>query len=358
MRTGILTLPLHCNYGGILQAYALQEFLRKEGHEVIVLERQRNRTDENLGSRLYQCLCKQVMHRNMQRYIHNHLHCTPPLRSEKELIQTASSLETVIVGSDQVWRPDMIKGVETNYFLDFTPPACRKIAYAASFGLETWKASLTLTSRIRELLSQFQSISVREQEGVCLCKEIFGQEAIQVSDPTLLFDRSFYEQLLPATQSSSDDTLFYYLLGNKKAHQALVRSLSEKLGKRAYTVNAEREIHLGKFTFARFPTPDKWLEGFSRAGFVVTDSFHGIIFSLLFNKPFVALKNLSGGLSRITSLLERYGLRSRLMEREELLSASPDALLSLPYDMVNLCIAEDRKFSSEFLRHALSTPLL
>jgi len=358
MKTGILTLPLHCNYGGILQAYALQEFLRKEGHEVILLERRRNRSDENLGSRLYHCLCRQVMYRNMQQYIHTHLHCTLPLRSEKELIQATSSLEAVIVGSDQVWRPDMIKGVETNYFLDFVPTTCRKIAYAASFGLETWKGSLTLTTRIRELLSQFQSISVREQKGVWICKEIFGQEATWVSDPTLLLDRSFYEQLLPTTQQSPDNTLFYYLLGNKKKHQTLVQSLSEKLNKKAYTVNAEMEIHLGKFTFAHFPTPDKWLEGFCRADFVVTDSFHGTVFSLLFNKPFIVLKNLSGGLSRITSLLERYGLQSRLMEREELLSASPDTLLSLPYNTVNLRIAEDRKFSSEFLRHALSTTLL
>lgn len=354
MKTGILTLPLHCNYGGILQAYALQEFLRKEGHEVILLERQKNLSDENLGSRLYKCLCKQVMHRNMQRYIHKYLHCTPPLRSEKELAQAASSLQAVIVGSDQVWRPDMIKGVETNYFLDFAPPACKRIAYAASFGVETWKASLTLTARIRELLSQFQDISVREQEGVWLCREVFGQKATQVSDPTLLFDRSFYEQLLPDTQQSPDDTLFYYLLGDKKVHYPLVQSLAEKLGKKPYTVNAEREVHLGKFTFAHFPTPDKWLEGFCRAGFIITDSFHGVVFSLLFNKPFVVLKNLSGGLSRITSLLEKYGLLSRLMEKETLLSASPDKLLSLPYDTVNKCIAEDRKFSSEFLRHALS----
>lgn len=358
MKTGILTLPLHCNYGGILQAYALQEFLRKERHEVIVLDRQRNRTDENPGSRLYQCLCKQVMHRNMQHYIHTHLHCTLPLRSEKELAQAAATLDAVIVGSDQVWRLDMIKGVESNYFLDFAPDACKKIAYAASFGIDRWNGSLALTGRIRELLSRFQAISVREQEGVRLCKEVFGQTATHVADPTMLFDHTFYELLLPQTPQAPDNALFYYLLGNKQEHQPLIQSLATKLGKSPYTVNAEKEMHLGKFTFAHFPTPDKWLEGFSRADFVITDSFHGTVFSLLFNKPFVVLKNLSGGLSRITSLLKRYGLESRLMEKAELLSASPETLLSLPYSMVNQRMAEDREYASGFLRQALSTPLI
>lgn len=357
MKTGILTLPLHCNYGGILQAYALQEFLRKEGHEVTVLDRQRNVADERLGARLYRTLCQKVMHRNMQRYIHTHLHCTAPLRSEEALATAATGLEALIVGSDQVWRPEMIKGVETNYFLDFAPPACRRIAYAASFGTDRWQAPQEMTDRIRPLLTRFQAISVREEEGVGLCQEVFGQKATQVCDPTLLFDRSFYEKLLPEKGQSPDDALFYYLLGDKGANRRLVQQLAEKMGRQPYTVNAEREVHLGKFTFAHFPTPDRWLEGFSRAGFVVTDSFHGAVFALLFNKPFVVLKNLSGGLSRITSLLQRYGLPSRLMEREELISATPEPLLSLPYEMINQRIAEDRKRASEFLRHALSIPL-
>lgn len=354
MKTGILTLPLHCNYGGIMQAYALQAFLQREGHDVMILDRQRNKKDENLGSRLYQCLCKQVMHRNMQHYIHTHLKLTAPLRSEEELKRAASGLEAVVVGSDQVWRPSMIKGIETNYFLDFTTSTCKRIAYAASFGVDTWNASPSLTNQISELLSRFQAISVREQEGIRLCDEVFGEGAVQVSDPTLLFDKSFYEKLLPDKEQAPSNSLFYYLLGNKKAQKAIIRTLAKRLGLNAYTVNAEREVHIGKFTFAHFPTPDKWLEGFSKARLIVTDSFHGVVFSLLFNKPFIVLSNRSGGLSRITSLLGRYGLMSRLMEKEELLSASPEKLLSLSYDIVNHRIAEDRKFSSEFLRRALS----
>ncbi len=355
MKIGILTLPLHCNYGGILQAYALQQFLQQEGHEVIVLNRQRNKADENLGSQSYQWLCKQVLHRNMEQYIHAHLHTTPSLRSQEELMKAASSLDAVVVGSDQVWRLDMIKGVETNYFLDFTAPSCKRVAYAASFGTASWQASQNLTVRIQELLSRFTAISVREAEGVELCKNLFKQSATHVSDPTLLFDRSFYERLLPEQAQSHEETLFYYLLGNKQMHRPLIEALAGKLGKHSYTVNAEKEVHIGKFTFAHFPTPDRWLEGIHKAGFIVTDSFHGVIFSLLFNKPFVVLKNLSGGLSRITSLLDRYGLQSRLMEKEDLLSASADQLLSLSFETVNQRIAEDRAFSADFLRCTLTT---
>ncbi len=354
MNIGILTLPLHCNYGGILQAYALQEFLKQEGHEVTLLNRQRNATDVNIGSRLFNLINQEVMHHNMQRFIRSRVHLTRAIESEEALREATMELDAVIVGSDQVWRLDSIKGVERNYFLDFVKPPCRRIAYAASFGLGHWEGTAALTQELAACLKRFDALSVREQDGIRLCKEVFGVEAQQVSDPTLLFDHTFYEGLIEKPRKSAAPTLFYYLLGNKRQSRPLIEGLAERLQLRPQTVNADFEVRIGKFNFTHFPTPDRWIEAIRHASFVVTDSFHGMVFALLFNKPFVVLENRSGGLSRIHSLLGHYGLPDRLVSAAKLESMTADQLLhGISYPHVNTCIEADRTAATEFLRQAL-----
>lgn len=354
MRIGILTLPLRCNYGGILQAYALQEFLTREGHEVTVLNRQRNATDENLGSRLFDFVSQELMHHNLQQFIHAHIHQTSVLRSEESLRKAASGLDAVIVGSDQVWRLDYINKIERNYFLDFVDSPCQRIAYAASFGIGHWDAPAALTHDVADCLKGFTAISVREQDGVRLCQEAFGVKAVQVSDPTLLFDHTFYEGLIEKPHKAVAPTLFYYLLGNKRQWWPLIDGLAERLQLTPRTVNADFELSIGKFNFTHYSTPDRWVEGIRQASFIVTDSFHGTVFALLFGKPFVVLENQSGGISRIHSLLSHYGLSDRLVSPETLSDMSTDKLLhDISYGEVTPRIEADRLAAANFLRQAL-----
>ncbi len=354
MNIGILTLPLHCNYGGILQAYALQEFLKREGHEVALLNRQRNATDVNIGSRLFNFLNQEVMHRNVQRFIRSRMQLTKALQSEETIREAATGLDAVIVGSDQVWRLGMIKGVERNYFLDFVESPCRRIAYAASFGIEHWEGTEALTQELAACLKRFDALSVREQDGVRLCKEVFGVEAQQVPDPTLLFDHTFYEDLIEKPRKTDTPALFYYLLGNKRQSLSLIEGLAGRLRLKPQTVNADFEVRVGKFNFTHFPTPDCWIEAIRHASFIVTDSFHGTVFALLFNKPFVVLENQSGGISRIHSLLGHYGLSDRLVSAAKLKSMTADQLLhGIPYPHVNPVIEADRTAAADFLRQAL-----
>ncbi len=354
MKIGILTLPLRCNYGGILQAYALQEFLSRDGHEVTVLNRQRNATDENLGSRLFNFVSQELMHHNLQRFIHTHIHQTSAIRSEEAIRKAASGLDAVIVGSDQVWRLDYIYKVERNYFLDFVTPPCRRIAYAASFGIDHWDAPSTLTHDVADCLNGFTAISVREQDGVRLCQEAFGVKALQMSDPTLLFGHTFYEGLIEKPHKTTAPTLFYYLLGNKHQWLPLIDGLAERLQLTPRTINADFELPIGKFNFTHYPTPDRWVEGIRQASFIVTDSFHGTVFALLFGKPFVVLENQSGGISRIHSLLSHYGLTDRLVSADVLKNLSAERLLhGISYSQINPTLEADRSAAVDFLREAL-----
>ena len=138
---------------------------------------------------------------------------SPILDSKAKLFDVIDSLDAVIVGSDQVWRLSMVKGMETEYFLDFATPQCKKIAYAASFGTDRPECDSTLQQRITKLLQQFTAVSVREQEGVAICKEYFETETVQTVDPTLLVSASTYLPLIQPLKPRQGE-LFYYLLGS------------------------------------------------------------------------------------------------------------------------------------------------
>ena len=122
MKIGILTLPFHYNYGGILQAFALQTFLQQQGHEVIFIDRPYNRKEISALSWMHRRLFLNTCCHNPQQFVKKHLRMSPILDSKAKLFDVIDSLDAVIVGSDQVWRLSMVKGMETEYFLDFATP--------------------------------------------------------------------------------------------------------------------------------------------------------------------------------------------------------------------------------------------
>ena len=193
MKIAILTHPLGANYGGILQAYALSTYLKSKGHEVIIINRQ-----SNLPFLLR--IIKKVLvffrhpryhnprYKHLVNFVKRNLNYSRPLSTTKQLdsFVRKNNLDIIIVGSDQVWRADFALEYDYNYFLDFVTNQAKKISYAASFGLSHWKYTKEQTAKIKELIDEFSFISVREDEGVTLCRQNLGIEAVHVLDPTLL----------------------------------------------------------------------------------------------------------------------------------------------------------------------------
>lgn len=349
MNIAIISLPLHQNYGGILQSYALQEFLVQQGHNVTLLDRRRNHSDENIGSRIYNYISQDILHRNVQKFISQHIHRSPKITSQSSLNEIAKDFDAVIVGSDQVWRLSMIKGVETNYFLDFVPDSCRKIAYSASFGTTQWEGTDVLTKKIVPLAKRFDAISVRESDGVDMCRNLFGVEAVHTVDPVLLHKKEFYVSTLLDSDNSEENGLFYYFLGPNEEKRQGVEMLSDRLGLTPFSVTPKWKFRIGKFEFSSVPGPKDWVDSFRRAKFILTDSFHGVAFSIIFNKPFVVLPHKSGGLSRIHSVLSQFGLESRLHNSETLGRLTNDELMNMDFSKVNDLVDQARAFSAEYL---------
>ncbi|GAB7553329.1 hypothetical protein NRB_28350 [Novosphingobium sp. 11B] len=233
-------------------------------------------------------------------------------------------LDAVIVGSDQVWRFEY-QGEDQGlaYFLDITRNI-RRIAYAASFGHTEWKYQ-SRTAEVSQLLQKFHTVTVRERSGVTICKDTLGRsDAKVVCDPTLLTERDFLEEV--AEKNAGPAGILIYALDAQEAGSRVAEVVKSERGLRSARVNLISS-HTAGFSVGA------WIAGFRDADFVVTDSFHGTVMAIMFEKPFITLGNSERGLDRFLTLLERVGLLDRL-------------IVSGQDEMLPKIIANDIDFSS------------
>jgi len=344
MKIAILTQPLNTNYGGILQAWALQQILIRMGHAPVTVDRQYNqrqraslarvpgRTKRLLqdaalatrGKALYQRHIDFVRARQRE-FIKGNIRLTPVMRNDMALRQyfDDNAFDAVVVGSDQVWRPRYSPRIET-YFLDFVgelpAPSPRTVAYAASFGVDEWEFSPEQTLRCRELAKRFDAISVRERSAVELCRDQLEVSAELVADPTLLLDRKDYIDAFCSGAVDAADGVFTYILDPDDLKDRVVAEVTTGLGLDRYSRQprpGQGVVKRSDLQHYQFPPTDAWVRGFLESKFVITDSFHGTIFALIFEKPFIAIVNAGRGAARFRSILELVGLSDRLVSKPE-----------------------------------------
>jgi len=367
MRIGILSLVLHSNYGGILQSYALQTVLERMGHEVVVFNRPQqyepthwNDVPKRLLKKILgkeDVIFKEIKYKKeapilcnkiwefRKKYIHENI-----IDSLSEI--NADEFDALIVGSDQVWRPRYFTrqwntSIE-NAFLAFTKDwTAKRVAYAASFGVETWEQSASETNKTREAIKMFDAISVREESGIRLLKENLGVDSIQVLDPTLLLEKEDYINLINFGDTyKSQGNLLTYILDNSEAKSAFVKRVSEEKHMLPYSVNNSNVKQSTPVEHRVLPSIEQWLRGFYDAEFVITDSFHACVFSIIFNKPFIALGNKQRGLSRFVSLLRKFGLEKNLIV--DTTNYNPNIDFSIPATVYER-LAELKKKSFDIL---------
>lgn len=383
MKIGILTQPLRNNYGGILQAHALQALLKSMGHDAIIINRQYAYPPNGLLLRrflsLFKCIIRRYLLGNknvnianpfdrhytadrgwtydfsmLRKFVKHEIRQSRPLRSSKAVAKYVKKqqFDCFIVGSDQVWREEYSPCI-TDYFLGFLPDDCKakKIAYAASFGVSVDPIESNL-DECTKLVCRFEAISVREESGVKLMKEIFDLDARLVLDPTLLMDAWHYRALVNK-EDVKPSGVVSYILDETAEKQNIIDDVTNKVGS-IYT-----RILLFPFR-NRCENPksvsiSQWLAAIDNADFVVTDSFHGCVFSIIFKKKFVAIGNKERGLDRFISLLGRLGLQDRLVCSLEEFECRKDALMTAPdYAAVDLKLDNWRKESLDFLGKVLS----
>ncbi|MGL5682629.1 MAG: polysaccharide pyruvyl transferase family protein [Marinifilaceae bacterium] len=336
----ILTQPLRTNYGGILQAYALQKVLRDMGHDVVTDRYPYIGFDNTLLNRsvyalkqIVKCIIgrpytplKPTSHtveemayvsKDTNHFIDKHIATIDFFEGKRTPSQVKSSkYDTFIVGSDQVWRP-IYSAYQPNYFLDFlqNEKQVKRIAYAASFGVDFSEYDEELKEQCKKLIKQFQHISVREESAIDLCKELFDIDVQHQVDPTLLLSAENYNNLIP-DENKNVNQLMVYILDKTPEQQEAIQKIATKLKLEINELTSPEIIH----QFREHPIDhcvaqpvETWLQGFRDAKYVITDSFHGTVFSIIYNKPFITLCNSDRGKARFTSLLKMFNLEHRLI---------------------------------------------
>ena len=376
MRLAIISLPLHVNYGGILQSYALKKELESMGHEVVVIDRKvkmpfpkwwkapliyMNRALKSLkgGSdapevfREYRCMKEYpVLSRELKPFVDAEI---APLKIDSYKDIKKGDFDGFVVGSDQVWRPRYFGRIE-DAFLEFTRGwDVKRISYAASFGTDSLEFDSETLRICAGLLDSFDAVSVREDSAVTMCDEWLDcDRAVHVLDPVMLVDVADYHKIADGAKTRrAEGKIMTYILDqsdNKKAIAALVKSWTGK-DIEDFSVNPhDRRIPVDERVV---PPLEEWLSGFADADFVVTDSFHGCVLAILFHKPFIAMGNGQRGMARMRSLLEMFGLDQRLVhgidpeDDGEFFLSQPDWIA------VDAVLAEHRAAARRFLADAL-----
>ncbi len=335
MKIAIMTQPLGKNYGGIIQAWALQQVLKRMGHEVTTIDRQSDQPGtayqavrfayragmKAIGKRKAPISVEKYLPYILQHtrsFIDQHITMSEPLYSTQQLRDhfDGKNYDAVIVGSDQTWRPKYSPNIY-NFFLDFLEDKqILRIAYASSFGVEEWEYTEEQTKRCAELAKKFDAVSVREDSGVELSRKYLGMEATHVLDPTLLLDKEDYLQLIgPERVKEKPEGVYAYFLDKTPEKMAFAKRTGEELGQSVYSsqTNYLEDFENSEARGSVMPDIRDWLASFAKARYVLTDSFHVCVFSIIFNVPFCAVANQSRGVARFRSLLEQLKLEKLLV---------------------------------------------
>lgn len=335
MKIGIITLRLYTNYGGILQAYALQTILKRMGYEVNHIEKVFKPYVPPIWKRPIIYLKRYIINliKNKKIFLHNSVN-----KKERNIIGRytfdfihkyitiieypdfaeipKSEYDVLIVGSDQVWRPKYFYTKEIgNAYLKFAKRwNIKRIAYAASFGTKDWEYSDQQTIECSELIKKFDSVSVRESSAVNLCNDKFGIKAIQVLDPTMLLESEDYIRLFENLNiPKNKGNLYCYFLDETEEKKELIKIIAATKNLIPFYITPPNNSPNSNSEYKIQPPVEIWLRAFYDAEYVITDSFHACVFSILFQKPFIIFNNVKRGSERFESLLSMFGLQSCLI---------------------------------------------
>lgn len=376
MRVAIVTLPLHTNYGGLLQAYALKSCLESLGHDATVLDLYEKmpvpkgpRALVKYAGRAFKRLLRGKDAPEVFRELRFRREF-PVLSAatgvfvskyiEPRVIRSYSDVkegeyDAFVVGSDQVWRPRFFNKIE-DAFLAFTKDwDVRRVAYAASFGTDQLEYEFVQLEECARLLSRFDGVSVREDSAVGMCEEWFDHDgALHVLDPVMLPDTGIYMDLLSKVKEHpANGRIVTYILDPSTEKSNVVSFMKRVSGLEVHDVSVYPYASDKPLAGRVVPPLEEWLAAFHDAGFVVTDSFHGCVLSILMHKRFIAVGNSRRGMARLYSLLNMFGLDMRLVHGIDPEDDGGFFLSEIEWDHVEEVIKRERSKSRAFLSEAL-----
>lgn len=358
------------NYGQTLQAFALYAVLTRMGHACELLSYGKNgprlsddEIDQLTGD-------KRALQIKFTSFIKKHIRYSPRLyqQADVEAYLRAEGFDIVMCGSDQIWNPFMTAGFDTTYMLDLDVP-CRKISYATSMVDIGFLSEYDKYPQIPALLEDFEAVSVRENTARQIVHHLTGGtvDAAVVLDPTLLLTQAEWSrevELPPAAET--EKYIFCYMFHLDEAQKELLRQTARRYC--CSTVIFSDILKSGDPTLEglqgkveKTASIERFLSLIRNAEAVITDSYHGTIFSIQFEKPFLALESASEGrgaaekghprnIDRLATLLDKAGLMDRLLSSD---LCAAQRIEPISFEQVNARLAQERERSLNWLKNAI-----
>lgn len=336
------------NYGSVLTAYALYKTVKDLGYSAIMANKPKQLWNDSFYAE----------NSLANRFARKYLVTAPAFDNYADNEQLNSLSSTFIVGCDTLWHYPLVRTVPTFFFLDFVKDSKKKISYASSFG-RGFNGPDYINAKVKHYLERFDAVSTREKEGVTICKELFNVEATQVVDPVFLIDKKHYIELASTAKCSKDKQyVLTYILDPNPDKINTIKWVCEKFGyENVNIVDPNNEIKATeRLTLSVEHNLDieDWLKLFEDAAFIITDSYHGLCFSLIFEKNFICFGNKARGLSRFTSLLKIIDLDYRIcFDYSDVIVKAEKLLSSINYANIRQILYNESRRCRKWLENAL-----
>ena len=350
---GLFGLWYGGNYGGFLTYWALYKFLEKNSYSVVLID------NCEMINQVYINSAHSLMTKFCYKYGLNY---TNSIKTEEELYNLNKNVNSFIVGSDQIWNYNLTTTSYFNYLLDFVHSYKNKIAYASSFGSDKSNVPRELRPKVSYYLNNFDGISVREGSGIDVLNNEFSySEGVHLLDP-VFFDSSLYDELIENSSVKVDNSyVFSYILDPELYKEEILRYAEQKLNMPpVITVDINPKIHDYRMSQFSYFTPtdaaiEDWLKYIKHCNFVITDSFHGMCFAILYKKNFIAIANKMRGEARFKSLLTKLGLSERLIYSYDDLVNNENLFEPIDYESVFRLLDAEKDKSISWLFEKLNT---
>jgi len=316
------------NYGAALTGYALQTVLLDLGYNPYSIGKfkgKKNVFTNFVNENMFYKGLKGFYNRNLEKF--------RPLNKY---------YNNFVVGSDQIWRYKYIKILYKIFYFAFVEENKNKIAMAASFGINGWEGPDYVTDQVRKYIKSFNKISVREKGGVDVCRNIFNVNATAVFDPVFYLKRNDWNKLLDRSTVDMSNSNFVYLIDRSKQLVDKINALFKRVDPMNPFPHWVRKGEINVYDY---------LKTIQTSRRIVTDSFHGICFSIIFHKDFVCVCNKSRGEERFKSILSDLGIKGRLFD--DVSKVDWETIPPIDYSLVEKRIEEKRKEGIEFLASSL-----
>lgn len=339
-KIGTITFHWASNYGAVLQAYALQQFLMKSGYQTEIIDYLPRRIilKQTIKMLLKHDIATFMKESNLKVFRKKELKfSSAKYWNQKELIKAFKNYQIIITGSDQIWNKGFTLGAEgkptLSFFLKGAGDNIKRIAYAVSFGTESIDDKYKKITQNE--IKKFHAISVREKTGLDILKN-YQIEGELVCDPTLLLKKEDYEKLIKGHQYDIEK-VFPYILHNDFNTFQIARTVNK-------IYEQKKDIFLYKGGMY------EWLYRIHTADIVVTNSFHGVMMSLIFNTPFLAVLIEGSGMNdRLLTILRQLDLESRIVTSTNEHDIEKICMNKIDWGKVNKNIDAIRKASIKYL---------